>query len=61
MTDLEFFRAISRKRTKIAGMRGPGVVSYFMSPHVGTHLPEGARDRAQDDAPLLRLVETHGG
>lgn len=62
MSELESIGAISRKRTKIPGMRGPGMVRYFMSPLVGTHLIGKARDKAQEDAPpLLKLVETRGG
>jgi len=57
MTELEDIGAISRKRTKVPGMRGPGMVRYFMSPRIGTHLTGKARDDAQTDAPLLRLVE----
>lgn len=58
MTELESIGAISRKRTKVPGMKGPGVVRYFMNPSVGTHLTGAARDRAQAEAPLLRLVES---
>jgi hypothetical protein len=61
MGELESIGAISRQRVRIPGMRGPGMVSYFMSPRVGTHLTGMARDIAQDEAPLLRLVETQGG
>jgi len=57
MTELVNFGAISRKRVKIAGMRGQGAVRYFMNPRVGTHLSGQARDQAQADAPLLRLIE----
>jgi hypothetical protein len=57
MTELESIGAISRKRTKVPGMRGPGMVRYFMSPRIGTHLAGKARDNAQDAAPALRLVE----
>jgi hypothetical protein len=57
MGELESIRAISRKREKVAGMRGPGVVRYFMSPRIGTHLANKAREVAQREAPLLRLME----
>jgi CRP-like cAMP-binding protein len=57
MGELEGIGAISRKRTKVAGMRGRGTVAYFMSARVGTHLSGAARDKAQADAPQLRLVE----
>ena len=58
MTELESIGAISRKREKVAGMRGPGVVRYFMSPRVGTHLGGKAREIAQREAPMLRLMES---
>jgi hypothetical protein len=57
MTELETIGAISRQRVKVAGMRGPGVVHYFMSPRVGTHLGGKAREVAQQEAPLLHIME----
>lgn len=60
MTELESIGAISRRRERVAGMRGPGRVSYYMNPNVATHLAGGARDAAQAEAPpgpLLRLME----
>jgi hypothetical protein len=33
------------------------MVRCFMSPRTGTHLTGKAREDAQNDAPLLRLVE----
>jgi hypothetical protein len=57
MTELMDFGAISRKREKVGGMRGPGVVRYFMNPKVATHLAGKERDDAQAEAPLLRLME----
>jgi len=56
MSELEAFGAISRRRQKIGGMKGRGMVRYFMNPRVATHLAGAERDKAQDDAPLLRLV-----
>ncbi len=56
MTELVQFGAISRRRQRIAGLRGPGLVQYFMNPRVATHLAGSERDKAQDDAPQLRLV-----
>ncbi len=53
MTELEGIGAISRRRERVAGMRGPGMVRYFMNPNVGTHLVGAARDKAQAKAPLL--------
>lgn len=58
MGELESICAISRKRVKVAGMRGPGMVRYFMSPRVGTHLGGKAREIAQQEAPLLRIMES---
>lgn len=53
MTELESIGAISRQRVKIAGMRGPGAVRYFMNPTVATHLTGAARDKAQEQAPKV--------
>lgn len=58
MGELESIGAISRNRVKVAGMRGPGMVRYFMSPRVATHLTGKARQDAQTEAgPLLRVME----
>lgn len=58
MGELERYGAISRRRIKIPGMRGPGIVRYIMSPKIGTHLTGKAREKAQAEAPpLLRVVE----
>ena len=57
MTELEGFGAIIRRRQRVAGMKGPGMVHYFMNPRVATHLSGQERDQAQADAPLLRLME----
>jgi hypothetical protein len=57
MGELESLGAIRRDRVKVDGMRGPGVVRYFMNPRVGTHLAKKARDKAQAEAPQLRLVK----
>lgn len=58
MTELEGIGAVSRRRERIAGMRGPGVIRYYMSPRIGTHQTGVARDQAQESfPPLLRLVE----
>lgn len=56
MSELKDLGAVSRTREKIDGVRGPGMVRYFMNPNVGTHLPGAARDKAQAEAPTLRLV-----
>ncbi|RZL28329.1 MAG: hypothetical protein EOP64_04855 [Sphingomonas sp.] len=60
MSQLEEIGAIIRRRERVSGMRGPGLVRYFMNSVVGTHLTGAARDKAQADAapgPLLRLME----
>jgi CRP-like cAMP-binding protein len=54
MGELESIGAISRRREKVPGMRGPGVARYFMNPHVATHLTGKARDKAQAKAPPLK-------
>jgi hypothetical protein len=53
MTELEGIGAISRRRERVAGMRGPGMMRYFMNPNVATHLVGAARDKAQTKAPPL--------
>lgn len=50
MSELERIGAIIRRREG-------RVTRYYMSPLVGTHLAGGARDRAQAEAPALRVVE----
>lgn len=60
MSELEGINAIIRRRERVAGMRGPGRVRYFMNPVVGTHLAGGERDTAQAEAPpgpLLRVMQ----
>jgi hypothetical protein len=57
MGELERIGAISRRREKVAGMRGPGVVRYFMNPNVATHLTGKTRDQAQAAARKLEVVE----
>ena len=60
MGELEGIGATSRHRERVAGMRGPGRVRYFMNPIVGTHLTGGERDAAQAEAlpgPLLHLMQ----
>lgn len=50
MTELASIRAIRREK------RGREV-RYFMSPHIATHLPTGAKlDEARKASPTLRLV-----
>jgi len=56
MADLESIGAISRRRERVAGMRGPGVVRYLMNPAVATNLVGHERDKAQAEAAPLKLV-----
>jgi len=60
MSELVAFKAISRTRNKMGGMKGRGVVHYFMNPNVATHLSGAERDVAQSGAPPL-LVMMEGG
>lgn len=60
MGELVKIGAITRKRERVAGMRGPGLVKYFMNPRIGTKLSGSARDKAQEEAPPL-LVLMQGG
>jgi len=53
MGELEAVGAVYRRRA------GRGV-RYFVNPLLGTHLAGAARDRAQGEAPPLRLVEPAG-
>jgi hypothetical protein len=57
MGELETIGAISRRRQRVAGMRGPGLVQYFMNPRVATQLTGAARDKAQAEAPQLKLFD----
>jgi hypothetical protein len=57
MHELASIGAVSTHRERVPGMRGPGRVVYFMNPNVATNLSGAARDRAQAEAPKLRLVE----
>ena len=57
MSELVKIGAISTKRERVAGLRGPGMVRYFMNPRVATNLTGAARDAAQAVAPLLKLMQ----
>ena len=57
MSELEGIGAISRRRERVAGMRGPGLVRYLMNPNVATHLAGREREEAQAEAPLLRVMQ----
>jgi len=60
MSELEDCGAIIRLREKVAGMRGRGLVRYFMNPRVATHLAGTDRDRAQEAAPPVLSVVPGG-
>lgn len=48
MSGLHRFGAVRRERVAVSGMRGPGVVRYFMNANVATHVPSSpARDKVQ--------------
>ena len=57
MRELASIGAITIHRERVPGQRGPGRAVYFMNPNVATTLSGAARDRAQAEAPKLRLVE----
>jgi hypothetical protein len=57
MGELARVGAISIQRQRLAGVRGPGRAVYFMNPTVATTLTGAARDRAQEGARRLSLVE----
>jgi len=57
MSELVKIGAISTKREKVAGLRGPGMVRYFMNPRVATNLTGSAREKAQENAPLLTIMQ----
>lgn len=61
MGELEGIGAISRRRERVVGMRGPGMVRYFMNPHVATHLAGKARDKVQKQAKPVQLSLIGGG
>jgi len=50
MSELESIGAILKKK------EGRGVI-YYMNPHVGTHLPQEIREKAQKIAPKLKLLD----
>jgi hypothetical protein len=58
MTELAEMGAIIRKRERVKGMKGPGMVRHWMNPRVATNLSGAARDDAQAKAaPLLELMQ----
>lgn len=60
MTELEGINAISRRRERVDGLRGPGFVRYFMNPLVATSLPNKEREKAQHEAlPLFARLDDY--
>jgi hypothetical protein len=57
MRELEAIGAIIIRRERVTGIRGPARAVYFMNPNVATNLSGAARDKAQAEAPKLRIVE----
>lgn len=60
MSELVEMGAIIRKRERVKGMKGPGMVRHWMNPRVATNLGGAARDAAQAKAPPL-LTTIPGG
>ena len=56
MNELLSIQAVRRARVPVKGMRGPGVVQWYVNPRLGTHLPKDLRRMAYDQAPALKLV-----
>lgn len=53
MSELVKIKAIITRRERVRGLKGPGMVRYFMNPRVATHLGGQARDQMQEEAPQL--------
>src|SRR4051812_11504228 len=58
MHELASIGAVVIHRERVAGMRGRGRAVYLMNPNVATNLTGATRDKAQAEAPALRLVES---
>lgn len=58
MSELETCGAVIRRRERVHGMKGPGIVHYYLNPTVATRLRGSARDAAQAAAPALKLVDS---
>jgi CRP-like cAMP-binding protein len=59
MSTLERMGVISRERRRIEGMRGPGMVVYFVNPHVAWNgsLDVRKAEAAEVKPPMLTLME----
>lgn len=57
MSVLDKIGAISRRRERAEGVRGPGYVRYFMNANVATHEVGDARPKLQAQFPLLKVID----
>ena len=59
MSTLVRLGVITRERQRVEGMRGPGVVVYFVNPHVAWNgsLDVRKAEAAEAAPPMLRLME----
>jgi hypothetical protein len=59
MSTLVRLGVITRERQRVEGMRGPGVVVYFVNPHVAWNgsLDVRKAEAAEVSPPMLRLME----
>ena len=59
MSTLVRLGVITRERQRVEGMRGPGVVVYFVNPHVAWNgsLDVRKAEAAEATLPMLRLME----
>lgn len=56
MNELVSTGAVLAERKRVAGMRGPGAVRWYLNKRIACCLPGRAREKAQADSPSLRLV-----
>jgi DNA-binding GntR family transcriptional regulator len=59
MSTLVRLGVITRERQRVEGMRGPGVVVYFVNPHVAWNgsLDVRKAEAAEAEAPMLHLLQ----
>ncbi len=59
MSTLVRLGVITRERQRVEGMRGPGMVVYFVNPHVAWNgsLDVRKAEAAEVSPPMLRLME----
>jgi hypothetical protein len=56
MNELVAIGAVRSERVPVPGLKGPGMVRWYLSPLVASHLPLKARERAQAEATALELA-----